>query len=110
METFLAAAAAIWGVVMAIAPALQVRRMLLRRSSKDLSLGYFAVLLPGFGLWIGYGWTRADWALVAPNAVALAVGAVTVVVGLVLRRHARRARGRGGPDRIDADPPDLRAT
>ena len=76
---------------MAIAPVLQIRRMIVRRSSEDLSLGYVAVLLPGFALWIGYGWTRADWPLVVPNALALTVGIVTVIVGRLYRRQGRRA-------------------
>jgi hypothetical protein len=41
-------------------------------------------------VWVGYGWASADWALVAPNALAVAVGAVTVTVGLLLRRREGR--------------------
>jgi MtN3 and saliva related transmembrane protein len=88
MASFLGITAALWGVVMAIAPILQIRRMIVRRSSEDLSLGYFAVLLPGFALWVAYGWARADWPLVVPNALALTVGLGTVAVGLRLRRQA----------------------
>jgi MtN3 and saliva related transmembrane protein len=89
MASALGIAAAVWGVVMALAPVLQIRRMIIRRSSADLSLGYFAVLLPGFGLWVGYGWTRGDWPLVIPNTIALTVGIVTVIAGIVLRRRTR---------------------
>lgn len=89
MVSLLALAAAGWGVLMAVAPVLQIRRMVLRRSSDDVSLGYFAILLPGFALWIGYGGVRGDWALVVPNVVALVVGVVTVVVALLIRRRAR---------------------
>jgi MtN3 and saliva related transmembrane protein len=85
----LAVAAAVWGLVMALAPVLQIRRMVVGRSSANVSLGYFGVLLPGFALWIGYGLTRADWALVVPNATAFIVGTVTVAVGLRLRRPPR---------------------
>ena len=92
MASFLGIAAATWGVVMAVAPLLQVRRMVIRRSSDDLSLGYFAVLLPGFALWVGYGWAGADWPLVVPNALALAVGAATVIVGRLLRSRHRPPR------------------
>jgi MtN3 and saliva related transmembrane protein len=88
----LGVAAAVWGVLMAVAPLLQIRRMVVRRSSEDLSLGYFAVLLPGFALWVAYGWAGADWPLVVPNAVALTVGIATVVVGLRLRRRERERR------------------
>jgi uncharacterized protein with PQ loop repeat len=91
MSSFLGIAAATWGVVMAIAPVLQIRRMIVRRSSEDLSLGYFAVLLPGFALWIAYGWTRADWPLVVPNALALTVGVVTVIMGRLYRRQGSGA-------------------
>jgi uncharacterized protein with PQ loop repeat len=92
METFLGWTAAAWGVVMALAPLLQIRRMIRRRSSQDVSLGYFGVLLPGFGLWIGYGLVREDWALVVPNIVAVLVSVVTIVIALWLRRrHAPAA-------------------
>lgn len=46
--TVLALAAATWGVVMALAPLIQLRRMLRRGSSDDVSLGYLVLLLPGF--------------------------------------------------------------
>lgn len=92
MATFLGLAAAVWGVLMAVAPLLQIRRMVVRRSSEDLSLGYFAVLLPGFALWVAYGWAGGDWPLVVPNAVALTVGVATVVVGLRLRKRDRERR------------------
>ena len=89
MVTVLSVSAAAWGVIMAVAPALQIRRMLARRSSKDISLGYFAILLPGFGLWIGYGSVQGDWALVVPNVVAFTVGVVALVVALALRHPPR---------------------
>ena len=92
MASILGIAAATWGVVMAVAPLLQVRRMVIRGSSDDLSLGYFAILLPGFALWAGYGWVGADWPLVVPNAVALAVGIATVIVGRLLRSRNRPRR------------------
>ena len=92
MASVLGFAAAAWGLLMAVAPLLQIRRMIVRRSSADLSLGYFAVLLPGFALWVAYGWAGADWPLVVPNAVALTVGVGTVLVGLRLRRRDQPPR------------------
>jgi len=80
MSDTLAVMAATWGVVMALSPALQIRRILQRRSSDDVSLGYLAVLLVGFGLWVAYGFSLPNLALIVPNAVALLVGLVTVVV------------------------------
>ncbi|WP_117210482.1 SemiSWEET family sugar transporter [Allorhizocola rhizosphaerae] len=96
MVTVLAILAAVWGVFMALAPVLQIRRMLRTRSSEDLSLGYFGILLPGFGLWLGYGVARADWALIVPNIVAITVTVLTIAVALVLRRRVR-GESRPGP-------------
>lgn len=78
--TGLAAAAATWGVLMGISPVLQIRRMLRQRSSKDVSIGYFAVLLIGFVLWLSYGIAARNLALIVPNAVALLIGAGTIAV------------------------------
>lgn len=80
-----AVAAASWAVLMAVAPLLQVRRMLQRRSSTDVSVGYLLVLLPGFALWVAYGVASSDLALVVPNVVALVVASVTVACALRLR-------------------------
>lgn len=84
--TVLGIAAAAWGVLMAVAPTLQIRQMWRRGSSEDVSIGYFGVLLPGFALWLAYGVAREDWALIVPNLVALAVGTTTMAVARFLRR------------------------
>ena len=81
----LAVTAAAWGVLMALSPALQIRRMFATGSSADLSLGYLLVLLIGFGLWIAYGISLRNLALIVPNAVALLTGVATLIVALRLR-------------------------
>ena len=81
----LAVAASAWGVLMGVAPVLQIRRMLRERSSRDLSLGYFAILLVGFLLWVAYGVASGNLALVIPNSVSLLVGIVLFAVALRLR-------------------------
>jgi uncharacterized protein with PQ loop repeat len=80
-----AVAAASWAVLMAVAPLLQVRRMIRRHSSADVSVGYLVVLVPGFALWVAYGIASSDIALVVPNVVALVVASVAVVCALRLR-------------------------
>jgi MtN3 and saliva related transmembrane protein len=84
----LAVAASSWGVLMGIAPLLQIRRMLRERSSRDVSLGYFTILLAGFLLWISYGIAASNLVLVIPNSVALLVGVALVMVVLRLRRRS----------------------
>jgi MtN3 and saliva related transmembrane protein len=87
--TGLAVAAAAWGVLMGVSPVLQIRRMVRRRSSRDVSIGYFSILLVGFGLWIGYGIASRNLALIVPNTVALLIGVSTIAIALRLRNSAR---------------------
>lgn len=60
VSTALGLTAASWAVVMALSPILQVREMRRRNSSEGVSIGYFAVLLVGFGLWVSYGIASHD--------------------------------------------------
>jgi hypothetical protein len=49
-QTTLAVAPSPWAVLMGIAPVLQIRQMLRQRSSQDVSVSYFVILLVGFAL------------------------------------------------------------
>ena len=89
MVSMLAVAAASWGVVMAVSPLLQIRRMVTTGSSTDVSLGYLAVLQPGFGLWVAYGLAIGDLALVIPNALAFLVGMTTIAAAVHYRQAGR---------------------
>jgi len=82
----LAVTASSWGVLMGISPVLQIRRMLRERSSREVSLGYYVILLAGFLLWISYGIAAQNLVLVIPNTIALLVGFTLVVVALRLRQ------------------------
>jgi MtN3 and saliva related transmembrane protein len=86
-ETILAVAASSWAVLMGVAPVLQIRRMLRERSSSQVSVGYFTILLIGFALWIAYGAAAGILALVIPNIVALLIGATVITVALRLRER-----------------------
>jgi MtN3 and saliva related transmembrane protein len=90
--TGLAVAAAAWGVLMGVSPVLQIRRMLRLRSSRDVSVGYFAILLIGFLLWLSYGVAARNLALIVPNAVALLIGASTIAIAVRLGQRAHRGR------------------
>jgi uncharacterized protein with PQ loop repeat len=94
---------------MGIAPVLQIRRMLRQRSSRDVSVGYFMVLLVGFVLWIAYGAAAGIIVLVIPNAVALLIGAAVVIVALLLRRRPSRTTSApaDGRDTTRGDIPEL---
>lgn len=96
MVDVLGFAAAVWGAVMAVAPALQIRTMLRRRSADDVSIGYFLVLLPGFCLWVAYGVVSANAYLVVPNTAAVVSTLLTVAVAVVLRARTRTRHARPG--------------
>jgi MtN3 and saliva related transmembrane protein len=81
----LAVIAATTGVVMAAAPVLQIRRMFVTRSSKDVSIAYLGVLVVGFGVWISYGISLGNLALIIPNSVAILVTLATIAIALRFR-------------------------
>ena len=87
VTSVLAVTASSWGVLMGISPVLQIRRMLHERSSREVSLGYYAILLAGFLLWISYGIAARNLVLIIPNTVALLVGLSLIAVALRLRRR-----------------------
>lgn len=85
MTDALGVLAASWGVLMAVSPLLQIRRMLQRRSSADVSITYLSVLQVGFSLWILYGWALGNPAIMVPNGVALVIGAATIAIAVRYR-------------------------
>jgi MtN3 and saliva related transmembrane protein len=89
MMTALAVLAGAWGVLMGVSPLLQIRRIIERGSSADVSIAYLSVLIVGFALWAAYGFSIANAALVVSNSVALVVGLTTVGVARRYRGHAR---------------------
>ena len=86
-ESILAVAAASWGVAMGLSPVLQIRQMLVTRSSRDVSVPYFGVLNVGFLLWFSYGIASSNLVVALPNVVAFVIGAATIVTALRLRRE-----------------------
>ncbi len=88
MTDTLAFGAAFWGILMAVSPLLQIRRMAQTSSSADVSLGYLTVLQVGFVLWVAYGAAIANLAIVVPNVVALVVGLATIGVAVRFRQSS----------------------
>lgn len=73
---------------MALSPVFQIRRMIELRSSHGVSLGYPSVLFVGFLIWLAYGISIDNFALIVPNTVAAVVIAVTIGVAVRYRRPA----------------------
>ena len=85
VTTALGITAAVWAILMAVSPLLQVKDVRRRGSSEGISTRYLGVLLVGFCMWIAYGAARHDLPLIVPNSVALAVMAFTI--GVVVRNR-----------------------
>ena len=87
MTTYLAVAAASWGVAMALSPLLQIRAIRAAGSSEAVSVGYQQVLLVDFVLWLAYGIAIGNVALIVPNTIAAFVSISTILVALRFRRR-----------------------
>lgn len=85
VTTALGIAAATCGVAMGLSPLLQLRRVVSRQSSADVSIPYLGVLLVGFVLWLAYGVALGNTALIVSNAVALTAYAITTITVLRFR-------------------------
>jgi uncharacterized protein with PQ loop repeat len=86
VETVLAFSAATWGIAMAVSPVLQIRKIVRHRSSHGVSVGYMSVLFIGFLLWLAYGISLGNWAMIVPNIVATIVIVATMVIAVRYRR------------------------
>jgi MtN3 and saliva related transmembrane protein len=80
LTTYLAVAAASWGVAMALSPVLQIRSILAHRTSRAVSVAYQQVLLVGFLLWLAYGIALGNPAIIIPNVIATIVSVTTIAV------------------------------
>jgi MtN3 and saliva related transmembrane protein len=85
-------AALIAGLLMAVSPALQVRRMMQTRSSRHFSIGYPTLLSVGFVLWLAYGVALWNLPMMISNSASLTFMLITIGVALYFRRLAA-ARG-----------------
>jgi MtN3 and saliva related transmembrane protein len=80
----------VYGVLMALAPGLQVRRMRRERSARGVSLGYAWVLWVGFCIWLAYGIGEGDVPLILANTVNVVVTGFMIVVATRTRRAEER--------------------
>jgi MtN3 and saliva related transmembrane protein len=88
IENALAVAATGWGLLMGIAPGLQIRRMFQTQSSRDVSLGYLGLLTPGFVLWLAYGASIGNGPVMITNTVSLTFMLITIGIAWSFRRRA----------------------
>lgn len=81
----LAVVAPAGGIILGLAPLLQLRIILGARSSVGHSLGYWLILWGALGLWLAYGISIGNWSLILANGVSFSVA--TLMVGCVWAYH-----------------------
>ena len=79
MSTTLAVAATSWGVLMALAPLLQVRVILRERDASGTSKTWIVILLIGFVLWFAYGVATGSVPLIISNTMSVTVALILLV-------------------------------
>jgi hypothetical protein len=85
MTSVLASAAIGYGLVAASSVLLQARQMRARGDSCDVSARFLATYAGGYAIWLLYGLSLRNVAMIVVDAVGLACGAVTLAVALRLR-------------------------
>ncbi|WP_182174435.1 SemiSWEET family sugar transporter [Flaviflexus equikiangi] len=87
MLSFLTVATTVWGLVMALAPILQIRLMIRTKDSSSVSLVWMIILVIGYLLWFSYGIASGSAPLIIANTVSSIVGTVMLIVILRYREN-----------------------
>ena len=82
---FLATVATTYGVLGALKSLLQIRQVLARRSSRDVSAGFLASYAGGYAVWLAYGLSTGSLPLIVVDTVGLLCAGLTLAVALSLR-------------------------
>ncbi len=75
----LAYVATIYGSLMSLSYIFQIHKMYKRKSSADVSVTTFSILLGGFVIWLIYGISINDLPIIITNTVATVAG-ISVIV------------------------------
>ncbi len=65
----------------------QLLKILKEKKANDISFGTLIVLFAGLGLWVGYGFLKHDWIIVAANSVSFAINITIMFFTLRYRQH-----------------------
>jgi MtN3 and saliva related transmembrane protein len=82
---FLGTGATAYGVLASLTALLQIRQMLARRTSCDLSARFLASYAGGYAIWLTYGLISGSLPLIVADTVGLLCGGLTLTVALSLR-------------------------
>lgn len=80
MSTTLSVVTTCWGLLMALAPLLQIRIVVRDRDASGISRGWLVILVIGFVLWLVYGVVNVVVPIIVTNIVAVTVTAALLAV------------------------------
>lgn len=86
MTAALAIATTFWGLLMGIAPIMQIRLILRTRDASGTSITWIVILKIGLILWLAYGIATGSAPLIITNVVSVGVGFVLLAAVIVFRR------------------------
>jgi len=81
----IAAVATTYGVGGALSVLFQAGQMLVRGTSREVSLRFLGVYVGGYAVWLLYGMSIGSVPMIVVHALGLMCGAVTLAVALRLR-------------------------
>jgi uncharacterized protein with PQ loop repeat len=81
----LSTAATAYGVIAPLSALLQARQMIARRSSREVSVRFFASYAGGYAIWLLYGLSAGSTPLIVVDAVGVLCAGLTLAVALALR-------------------------
>lgn len=76
----------VFGVLMNVGLFFQFRKIVKRKSSNDISLAYYSVLLPGSALWLVYGIYLDNVPLIVGNIVGVSGVLAVLLAALAYRK------------------------
>jgi MtN3 and saliva related transmembrane protein len=85
ISQLLGMAATAYGVIAPLSALLQARQMLARRSSREVSVRFFASYAGGYAIWLLYGLSAGSTPLIVVDAVGVLCAGLTLAVALALR-------------------------
>ncbi len=86
MSEILAVVTTIWGLVMALAPLLQLRVIIKNRDASGISTAWICILLIGFLLWLAYGLVNHTAPLIITNTVSASIAVALLIAITVYRK------------------------
>lgn len=78
--------ATIYGSLMSSAYIFQIHKMYKRKSSADVSVITYSILLGGFIVWLVYGISINDFPIIITNSVAIVAGISVIITYFIYKK------------------------